>query len=198
MPFNHLWGLYAQPLKTWQRIHSHHEALFLPWLHLLFIAFIPVASAYYSAVYLGWETGLKTVSMAASSAFFLASMMYLALILGVLALAYLTSKTAFIFHAQENFKRSFELITYTVTPLFMAGLAVFYAELWFIACVFLIGLAYSIYLLYTGVPILMELSEEQGFMYASTIVMMAGILLVAFVIATIIAWSNGFAPQFIY
>ena len=58
-------------------------------------------------------------------------------------------------------------------------------------CVGLVALAYSVYLLYTGVPILMHIPEERGFIYASSVVTCGLILLVIILAATAILWTNG-------
>ena len=60
----------------------------------------------------------------------------------------------------------------------MSALAAFIPELWFVVCAGMVALAYSVYLLYTGVPILMHIPEERGFIYASSVVTCGLILLV--------------------
>src|SRR5690606_22336232 len=82
-----------------------------------------------------------------------------------------------------------ELAAYTSTPLFMVGFAGLYPELWVVMTVGLIGLAYSVYLLYVGVPILMHIPEERGFIYASSVVTCGLVLLVCILTATAILWS---------
>lgn len=58
----------------------------------------------------------------------------------------------------------------------------------------LAGVSYSVYLLYTGVPILMKIPEEKGFIYASSVVTAGLVLLVALMTGSVILWSNGFGP----
>lgn len=60
----------------------------------------------------------------------------------------------------------------------------------------LIGVAYSVYLLYTGVPILMHIPEERGFIYASSIVTCGLVLLVSIIAGSVILWNLGLGPQF--
>lgn len=62
----------------------------------------------------------------------------------------------------------------------------------------LVGLTYSVYLLYTGVPILMHIPEERGFIYASSIVTAGVVLLVSIITSSVILWSHGFGPEFIH
>jgi hypothetical protein len=58
----------------------------------------------------------------------------------------------------------------------------------------LIGLSYSVYLLYTGVPIIMNIPEEKGFIYASSVVTAGVVLLVALMASSVILWSMGLGP----
>lgn len=198
MILNHVWGLYAHPLKAWKRIGTRNESLGFALSHLLLIALIPASCAYYASVHTGWNIGIqKNIYLAADSALLMAILMYFGLLAGVIALAYLIHWMSKTFDADTSFKQSLELSAYTATPVLMAGVGALYPELWFVSLVFLGGLAYSVYLLYTGVPILMKIPEERGFMYASSVVTAGLILMVILMVISAMAWTNGFAPVFI-
>ena len=198
MILNHVWGLYAHPQKAWKTIGTRNESLRFALSHLLLLAFIPAGSAYYASVHLGWNIGIQNnIHLSPDSALIMAVFMYIGLLAGVLALAYLVHWMSKTFGAETNFKQSLELAAYTATPVLMAGVAAFYPELWFVSLVFLGGIAYSVYLLYSGVPILMNIPEERGFMYASSVVTAGLILMVILMVTSAIAWTNGFAPVFV-
>ncbi|TMN71323.1 Yip1 family protein, partial [Pseudoalteromonas maricaloris] len=111
----------------------------------------PSIMGYYSSVYLGWSIGAgNPVFLTHESALLIAVAMYGALIAGVFALAYLAHWMAVTFGAKPTFTQTLELAAYTATPVFMSALAAFLPELWFVVCVGMIALAYSVYLLYTG------------------------------------------------
>lgn len=197
MILNHLWGLYAHPKEEWQTIDARHESLKYSLTHIMLVALIPSICAYVSAVNIGWSIGVgDPIRLTADSAMMLAVAMYIALILGVFALAYLAHWMAHTFGAEPSYTQTLELASYTSTPLFMVGFAALYPELWFVMLVGLAGLSYSVYLLYVGVPILMHIPEERGFIYSSSVVTCGLILLVCVLTATAILWSSGFAPMF--
>ncbi|MCB5225696.1 YIP1 family protein [Alishewanella sp. 16-MA] len=197
MILNHLWGIYAHPKEEWHTIDARHESLRYSLIHILLVALIPSICAYYSAVHLGWSIGVgEKIFLTANSALMLSVAMYFALIIGVLALALLAHWMAHTFGAEPTYTQTLELSSYTSTPLFMVGLAALYPELWFVMVVGLAGLTYSVYLLYVGVPILMHIPEERGFIYASSVVTSGLILLVTLLAATAILWSSGFGPAF--
>lgn len=197
MILNHLWGLYAHPKEEWHTIDNRHESLKYSLTHILLVALIPSICAYVSAVNIGWSIGVgEPIRLTGDSALMLAVAMYVALIGGVFALAYLAHWMAHTFGSEPTYTQTLELASYTSTPLFMVGLAALYPELWFVMLVGLAGLSYSIYLLYVGVPILMHIPEERGFIYASSVVTCGLILLVCVLTATAILWSSGFAPMY--
>ena len=141
MILNHLWGLYAHPKEEWQTIDARHESLRYSLIHILLVALIPSVCAYFSAVHIGWSIGVgEPISLTAESALMLAVAMYIALILGVFALAYLAHWMAHTFGSEPTYTQTLELASYTSTPLFMVGIAALYPELWF---VMLVGLAGS-------------------------------------------------------
>ncbi len=197
MILNHIWGIYAHPKEEWHTIDERHESLKYSLSHILLISLIPSIMGYYSSVYLGWSIGTgDPVFLTPSSALTIAIAMYFALILGVFALGYLAHWMAVTFGAKPDYTQTLELAAYTATPIFMTAFAAFYPELWFIVIVGLVALAYSVYLLYTGVPILMHIPEERGFIYASSVVTAGLILLVVMLATTAIMWTSGYGPMF--
>lgn len=198
MILNHLWGLYAHPLEEWQTIDNRHESLTYSLSHIVLIALFPSVMGYYSSVYLGWSIGTgNPVFLTHNSALLIAIAMYVALIAGIFALAYLAHWMGVTFGAQPTFTQALELAAYTATPVFMSALAAFLPHLWFVVCVGMVALAYSVYLLYTGVPILMHIPEERGFIYASSVVTCGLILLVIILAVTAMLWTNGIvSPMF--
>lgn len=197
MILNHLWGLYTHPKEAWHNIDVRKNSFSYSLFHILLIALIPSVCAYYSAVYIGWSIGAGApIKLTPDSALLLACAMYLAMIAGVFALAWLALWMARTFGASTSYTQTTELAAYTATPLFMVGFAALYPELWFVVSIGMIGLAYSIYLLYVGVPIMMHIPQERGFIYASSVVTCGLVLLVCILALTAILWSSGFAPAF--
>lgn len=198
MILNHIWGLYAHPVGEWKTIDQRHESLRFSLSHILIVALIPCIAAYYATAHAGWSIGAReTILLTQSSAVVMSVAMYFGLIGGVIALSYIIHWMAKTYGAQPSFTQSLELAAYTATPVMMAGIAAVYPELWFVAMVFLAGVAYSIYLLYSGLPILMHIPEERGFIYASSVVTAGLVLMIVLMAGTVIAWTNGFGPTFV-
>ncbi|WP_087019932.1 Yip1 family protein [Thaumasiovibrio subtropicus] len=198
MLLDHLVGLYTHPKQEWHTIDEKHEGIGASLSHLLIVAILPPVCAYISSVFIGWQIGVgDPIFLTAGSAIFMAIGMYIALVSGVFALGYLTYWMSRTFGSEPEYTQCFEVAVYTATPLFMSALGAFYPHIWFLMMVGLVGLSFSVYLLYTGVPILMHIPEDRGFIYASSVVTCGLVLLVTIMASSVILWNFGFGPQFV-
>ncbi len=199
MILNHLWGIYTHPKEEWQAIDKRHENYFYALSHIAIIALIPATVGYYSAAHLGWSVGAgELIKLTQQSAMAMSVAMYFGLIAGVIALAALMHELAKAFDTSPTYTQSLELAAYTATPLFMVGFAGLYPELWFLMSVGLVGLSYSVYLLYSGVPIMMHIPGEKGFIYSSSVVTCGLVLLVILMASSVILWSMGLGPIYMH
>lgn len=199
MILNHLLGIYTHPREEWQSIDRKHETCFYALSHIMVMALIPALVTFYSGTQLGWSIGAgDVIRLTQNSAMILAIGLYFGVVAGVVALAILIHELANIFSAQPTYTQSLELAAYTATPLLMVGFAGLYPQLWFVMLIGFVGLAYSVYLLYSGTPIIMHIPEEKGFIYASSVVTCGLVLLSILMAATIIMWGSGFGPEFIH
>jgi len=198
MVLSHIWGIYTHPKKEWQAIADRHESLFNSLTHSLFIAFIPAVCSYISSVYIGWSIGAgDTIYLTSDSALAMAVLMFCGLVGGVIALGLMAHWMAHEFGADPSHVQAIEVSAYTATPLYMVGFAALIPELWFIVCVGLIGLSYAVYMLYTGVPIVMGIDEDRGFIYASSLVTVGLVFMVSMLGLTVFMWSSGVGPAFV-
>ena len=198
MILNHIWGLYAHPKDEWQTIEKRHESLMYSLMHILIVALIPAICGYYAAAHIGWTIGVgDPIKVSQSSAQLMAISMYIALVTGVFALAYLIQWMAKTFDSKPSFVQSLELAAYTATPMLMVGVVTLFPVLWFVTLAGLAAVCYSVYLLYSGVPIMMNIPEEKGFIYSSSVVTCGLVLLVAIMAFSAIMWTSGFGPEYV-
>ncbi|TLU64214.1 YIP1 family protein [Thalassotalea litorea] len=197
MILNHIWGIYAHPRQEWNEIDSRHEGIAYSMAHILIVALIPAICGYFAAAHIGWRIGAgDPIMLTKSSAMLLAGSMYCAIIVSMAALTGLIHWMAKTFDANPNISQSLELAAYASTPVLMVGIAALYPVLWVFSIAGMIAVAYSVYLLYSGTPILMHIPEEKGFIYASSVVTCGLVLLVCILAATAMAWTLGFGPEF--
>jgi len=198
MILNHIWGLYTDPKKEWHTIEKRHESLMYSMVHIITIALIPAICSYYAAAHIGWTIGVgDPIKLTESSAMSMSVAMYLGLIFGVIGLAFLIQWMAKTFDSTPDFTQSLELAAYTATPLLMVGVTTLFPVLWFVALAGLAALCYSVYLLYSGVPIMMNIPEEKGFIYSSSVVTCGLVLLVSLMAFSAVMLGMGFGSEYI-
>jgi hypothetical protein len=79
----------------------------------------------------------------------------------------------------------------------MVGVVALFPVLWFVALAGVVAMCYSVYLLYSGVPIMMNIEEGKGFIYSSSVVTCGLVLLVGIMAASAVFLSLGFGPEFV-
>jgi hypothetical protein len=79
--------------------------------------------------------------------------------------------------------------------MFLAGIIGLVPILWLDVFVVMAAVSYTVYLLYSGVPIFMNIPEERGFIFATSILTVGLCALVGMMAATVIIWGMGFSPQ---
>lgn len=198
MILNHIWGLYAHPQEEWQTIEKRHESFFYSMVHLLTVSLIPAVSSYFAAAHIGWSIGAgDPIKITQGSALAMSIAMYFSLIIGVFILAYLIHWMAKTFDSTPDYTQSLELAAYAATPVLMVGIAALYPVLWFVVCAAIVAICYSVYLLYSGVPIIMQIPEEKGFIYSSSVVTCGLVLIVTIMAVSAMLWSLGLAPDYV-
>jgi hypothetical protein len=84
----------------------------------------------------------------------------------------------------------------TSTPLFIAGLVGFHPLLWIDLLIGVLAVSWSVYLLYLGIPIVMNIPEERGFLFSSAVVGVALVILICIMVGSVLVWDFGAAPAF--
>jgi hypothetical protein len=118
------------------------------------------------------------------------------MVLVVVAIGYFIHWMAKTYGAQTYPMKGMVIAGFTATPIFIAGLAGFYPLLWLDILLAMLAVAYAVYLLYLGIPIVMGVSEERGFLFASAIVTACLVMAVLVMVGTVLFWSFVAEPVF--
>ncbi|MDH2431554.1 membrane protein [Pokkaliibacter plantistimulans] len=198
MFFQHMFGLIYHPKQEWDSIREEKYTLgYLYKHHILWLAAIPALSLFIGTTQMGWSiAGTNYVKLTVLSAIPIAAAFYIALMVGVGLMAWGVFWMEKTYGADASFDRCMVLTTFTATPLFMAGLAGLLPILWFDVFVVLGAVSYTVYLLYVGVPIVMRIPEERGFMFSTSVLTVGLCLLVGGLAMTAVLWGSGLGPVF--
>lgn len=192
MFIQHMMGILYHPKAEWKMIKDeHYSATHVFMAQISILAAIPAISLYIGTTQIGWSiAGGEFVKLQSSSALMAAIAFYFAMWVAVGLIAYAIRWMEKTYGGEAAYEDCLLLTTFTATPMFIAGLAGLYPMLWLNVMVVLAALTYSIYLLYTGVPIIMQIPEERAFLFASSVLTVGLCVLVGLMVTTVILWST--------
>ncbi len=195
---SHVAGLFIHPQREWQEIRETRESVsHLYFAHVLFLALIPAVSMYIGTTRIGWTIGSGApVMLTEESAAVMSGLMYLAMLAGVAVMGAFINWMSRTYDTSPGLARCIIFAAYTATPLFVAGLCALYPNVVLTMLVGIGAIFYTVYLLYTGIPIFMNISEEEGFIYSSSILTIGLVMLVSIMAITVLIWSFGFGPAY--
>ena len=163
------------------------------------LALITPICGFIGATQIGWPVaGADKLFMTSDSAFRIAVLSFIAILVAIMMIGKLVQWMGQTYEAQQPLSRCVNLAAFCISPLLMIGVATLYPPLWFIYLLGLPALGYSVFLLYTGVPIMMDISRDRGFLFASAILTVGLIALVGLLAVMVSMWSFGFGPGFAY
>jgi hypothetical protein len=196
---SHLIGILFNPSEEWKKIRDVECTIGKCYCGYVFImAAIAPISGYFGTTQFGWEIGAReAVKLSHESALIIAIAYYFVMLIGVFSMGLMIHWMGKTYNAEQSMSRCIRLAAYTATPLFLVGIVELFPILWLNFVIGLPALALSVKLLYTGVPIMMEIDEDRGFLFSSSILAVGMVALVLMMVATAILWFNGFAPQFV-
>ena len=195
---SHVTGLFIHPVREWQEIRDTQESVsHLYFAHVLFLALIPPVSMFIGTTKVGWTIGNGApVMLTESSAAVMSTLMYLAMLVGVAVMGVFINWMSRTYSTSPGIERCIVFAAYTATPLFVAGLCALYPSVVLTMLVGIVAIFYTVYLLYSGIPIFMNITDEEGFIYASSILTIGLVMLVSIMAISVLIWSFGFGPAY--
>jgi hypothetical protein len=196
----HVTGLFLHPAKEWEAIRDTDESVgykyFLP---TLILALIPPASTYIGTTQIGWTVSKNpTVVLAESSALIMSVLMYFAILAGVGVMGVFMKWMSRTYDSSPSLSRCILFAAYTASPIFVAGLTMLYPSPVVIMLVGVGAIFYTIYFLYSGISIFMRIPEAEGFMFASSVLTVGMVMLVALIAITVLILSFGFGSIYLF
>lgn len=199
----HTLGILLHPDSEWKAIRNERHSFMQVFLsHVPILALIPPVATYFGVTRVGWVFGDgERVFLTATSALTLCAATYVAFLIGVYIFGEFINWMARTYGVRDSEeKRHYEgtaLAVYITVPVFLAGVFGVYPDIWVNAIATCIAGAYSVYLVYEGIPILMNIPKERAFMYATSVVTVGLVLLVVTRVGAVIAWSIGVGPVYV-
>lgn len=194
----HIWGLFVHPTQEWRRIKESRKTIGQVLRYILLLAAIPVICGFIGTTQFGWQVGsAERVRLSVGSAAVMAMLYYLVIIVAVPCVGWMIHWMGTTYGAEQPLTQCIVLAAFIPVPLFLVGVFQIIPILWLNLLVGLPALAYTVFLLYTGIPEFMEIPAERGFLFASAVLAVGLVGLVGLLAATVILWGIGIGPVFV-
>lgn len=199
MSLGHTVGLLTHPDQEWEAIRKDSESIGRLYLgHILILALIPAAAGFYGTTQVGWQIGDgQVIRLTTGSALQLCVLFYAAMLAGIYIIGRFIDFFAATYEVKNDNPKGVILAAYTATPVFLMGVIAVYPNIWVNMLVGLIAITYSVYLLYEGLPILMKIPEDRGFMFASSVLTVGLVMFVGLLAISVVIWSMGVGPVYV-
>ena len=191
-------GMMLHPRKTWEQVGTLTDAELKPYIfYPVILAILPAVAWYYGTTQVGWTvSGKGPVKFTGDSAVLIAILFYLAQILAIWAVGYFVHWMSATYGAESSVTKGLAIAGLCATPILLSGIVGFVPMFWIDFIVGMLVVSYATYLLYLGIPIVMSIPEERGFLFASAIVAVGLVMAVIVMGATVILWDMGTTPTF--
>jgi hypothetical protein len=198
MIIKNVFNILYSPEAEWQDIANENRSVAKTYFYyVLPMALIPAISALIGSSYMGWGlVGEKIVKLTFENALTLSIVAYVALCTAVAVVAYLIQWMANTYGSKPSFNRCFSLAAYSASPLFLVGVVALYPLLWADTLLTLVAIGFSVKLLFSGVPIMMDIDKDKAFLFANSILTVCMILIIGLFAITVLFWGYGLAPVF--
>lgn len=198
MILNHVWGLLFRPEAEWESIRKENCTVGRCYFsHVLLLAAIPPVAGYIGTTQIGWQVAAREVHrLTPESALWIAVLSYLTILVAVFSIGRMIHWMGQTYGSSQILPQCIALAAYTATPLYLSGIMLLYPVLWLNLLLGLPVLAMTVHLLYSGVPIIMGIPKERGFLFSTAVLAVGLVTLVAVLAATVILWDVGAGPVF--
>lgn len=192
-------GLLIRPKTQWQRIADKDNfGLFSAVISTAILACLPAIAWFYGTTRIGWSVGDgDTIRMTADSAAVIIALFYFTMIASVCTIGFMIHWMSQTYGADSSIAKGVTIACLSATPLFIAGAVGFAPVFWVALLIGVSAVGYAVYLLYLGIPIVMRIPEERGFLFSSAVLAFCMVILMVIMGATVILWDMGAAPSFI-
>ena len=163
--------------------------------HILWLALAPPAFAFVGGEAFGWRLGAaEPLHLSTEALVLIAAGYFFALAFGFVGAAAASRWMAVTYGARDHFGVHLALIALVGAPLVLASAFHLFPHVFINVLALLFALLWSLYLLYSGLPVALGTGPERGMLMASALV--GGLLVgaVTLLCVTVGLWSSGVGP----
>lgn len=189
--------LLFQPAETFEELsETRPEPHVVFFRYVVWLALAPPVFAYIGATLFGWRIGGETPLYVAAPQLALISIAYFfVLLFGFITTAIISQWMAATYGARHSLGIHFALVTVIALPLAVGSAIHLYPHVFINVLVLIPTLIWSMYLLYSGLPVILKISPERGMLMASALIGYLLVALVSLLGLTVALWQRGVGPS---
>ncbi len=161
----------------------------------IWLLILPPVFSFIGAANFGWRLGAaEPLILPTASLLMVSAAYFLILLFGLMSTAVISCWMASTYGASTSFGRHVALITIIGEPLALASIAHLYPDVFVNVLVLIPTMIWSMYLLFKGIPIVLETPPERGMLMASSLVGWLLVAAVSLLGLSVTLWTLGVGP----
>lgn len=185
-----------QPKDTFAELASSYPSPFrVLFQYTVLLLLLPPLFSWIGGYSFGWRLGAaEPLMFPARTLTYISIGYFLALVFGFVSTAIISRWMASTYDAKTSLGLHFAFITVVGEPLALASVAHLFPDVFFNVVVILPAILWSMYLLYTGIPVVLDIPPERGMLMASSLVGWLLVAAVSLLGLTVGLWTAGIGP----
>ncbi len=185
-----------QPAEAFKQLSQiNPSAVAILFRYSLWLLLLPPTFSLIGAANFGWRLGAAEPLLMTRQSLLLVSVAYfLVLVTGLLSTAFISRWMASTYSANTSPGRHVALITIVGEPLAVASFAHLFPDVLVNILILIPTMIWSMYLLYKGIPIVLETTSERGMLMASSLVAWLLVAAVSLLGMSMMFWTLGVGP----
>lgn len=163
--------------------------------YTLWLLMLPPLFALVGGQSFGWRLGAESPLVVPFSVLVLISVAYFGVLLfGFFSTVFISQWMATTYGASRDLGRHIALVSIVGQPLVIGSSAHLFPDVFFNVVVLIPAMLWSMYLLYSGVPILLDTPAERGMLLSSALLGWLLVAAVSLLGLSMMLWVSGFGP----
>jgi hypothetical protein len=185
-----------QPAEAFRDLSQQQpDPLKIVFTYSIWLICLPPLFAWVGAWNFGWRLGADEPIFLTTSTLSYISIGYFCLLLfGLVSTSIISRWMAVTYQANTSLGRHVALVTIIGEPLAIASVAHLFPDVIFNILVLIPTMIWSMYLLYSGIPVVLETSSDRGMLMASSLVAWLLVAAVSLLGISMAFWTSGIGP----
>jgi hypothetical protein len=163
--------------------------------YTLWLLLLPPVFSWVGAFVFGWRLGAEQpVRFTTTTLTYISVAYFLVLVFGFVTTSLISRWMASTYGAKDSLGLHYALVTIVSAPLAVASLAHLFPHVFLNVLVLIPSIIWSMYLLYTGIPVVLTIPPERGMLMASALVAWLLVAAVSLLGLTMGLWVHNLGP----